>query len=106
MGLKRVITYWLLLALLAHLLRGINSVVPPVQSSIPVVETFPLDYVSVHMPKGPGLNATLHRLTGYYKQHHGKNCDNAYGRLAALQLKHTGRGCHAHYCFPLAYVCM
>ena len=65
----RVITYWLLLALLAHLLRGINSVVPPVQSSMPVVDTFRLDYASVHMPKGPGLNATLHRLTGYHFEH-------------------------------------
>ena len=49
MGLKRVITYWLLLALLAHLLRGINSVVPPVQSSMPVVETFPLDYALIYV---------------------------------------------------------
>ena len=59
---------------------------------MPVVETFPLDYASHHMPKGTRhLNVTRTRLIGYHEQHHGNKCDETYARLVALQLKHTGK---------------
>ena len=51
MGISRVIYYWLLLALLAQVIRSANAVVPPVQSTLPVMDTFPLAYATVHMLK-------------------------------------------------------
>lgn len=81
----------LLLALLAQVIRSNNAVVPPVQSSLPVVDTFPLDYAVVHMPKGHSeLTNVRTRLIGYHAQHNGSKSDIMYSHLVALQLKHTG----------------
>lgn len=46
----RVITYWLLLALLAQVIRSANAVVPPMQSTWPVVDTVSLAYATECMP--------------------------------------------------------
>ena len=51
MGISRVIYYWLLLALLAHVIRCANAVGPPVQATLPIVNTFPLDNATVDMLK-------------------------------------------------------
>ena len=90
MGINRTLYYWLLLALLAQVIRRTNAVVPPVQSTLPVMDTFPLDYAVVHMPKGHSeLTNVRTRLIGYHTQHNGSKSDSMYARLVALQLKHT-----------------
>ena len=89
---KRIIQYWVLLALLAQVIRSADLVLPPVQSLMPVVDTFPLAYAFKHMPKGkiPLRNARA-RLIGYHEQHNGIKSDSMYSRLVAMQLKHTGK---------------
>ena len=70
MASKRVIHYWLLLALLAQLIRSADSVLLPVQSHVPVVDTLPLAFAFKHMPKGTGpLRSARARIIGYHEQH-------------------------------------
>ena len=91
MAFNRVIHYWLLLALLAHLIRSADSVLPPVQSHMPVVDTLPLAFAFKHMPRGIGpLRNTRARIIGYHEQHNGIKSDSMYSRLVAMQLKHIG----------------
>ena len=91
MAFNRVIHYWLFLALLAQLIQSADSVLPPVQSHMPVVDTLPLAFAFKHMPKGTGpLRNTRARIIGYHEQHHGIKSDSMYSRLVAMQLLHTG----------------
>ena len=70
MASKGVIHYWLLLALLAQLIWSADSVLLPVQSHMPVVDTLPLASAFKHMPKGTGpLRNACARIVGYHEQH-------------------------------------
>ena len=54
------------------------------------MDTYPLEYAVVHMPKGHSeLTNVRTRLIGYHTQHNGSKSDSMYAHLVALQLKHT-----------------
>ena len=67
MAYRRVIHYWLVLAQVIH---SADSVLPPVQSLMPVEDTLLLALAFRHMPKGLSpLRNTRARLIGYHEQH-------------------------------------